>query len=176
MAYLQTLLWQMSLMFFLYTVHYSQIYKCWIFTSIQAYICFLYTARVLQYVEVWLRVTIAYTFTRVCHRSKQPTMHSPISHFAQKYIVLPLLFFIAHTRCAGAQLWVFFDVGFLRGRSMLASGRTWSEILASFGSSRKCFDCGALWLHVCAGGVYTVLPTVEGGQSVSSFSFGIISC
>ena len=42
--------------------------------------------------------THIHTFTCVCHLSKQSTMHKPTSHFAQKYSVLPLLFFIAHTQ------------------------------------------------------------------------------
>ena len=46
----------------------------------------------------WLLMLLIHTFTHVCHLSKQSMMHKPISHFPQKYSVLPLLFFIALTR------------------------------------------------------------------------------
>jgi len=41
--------------------------------------------------------TLIHTFTRICHLSKQSTMHKPTLHFVQKYSVLPLLFLILHT-------------------------------------------------------------------------------
>ena len=63
----------------------------------------------------------------------------------------------------------------LRDRSVLARGRTWSEILASFVPSRRCFGGGERWRHACAARVYTLLPFEERGQSENSFSSGSTS-
>jgi len=53
--------------------------------------------------RLYILYTVIFELTLVAHvthshiHSKQSTMHKPTPHFAQKYSVLPLLFFIIHT-------------------------------------------------------------------------------
>ena len=74
------------------------LFSSWVMFSLYTIYNFTYLQSRLRRNGFLAGCTLIHTFTRVCQLWKQSTMHKPTSHFAQKYSVLPLLFFIAHTR------------------------------------------------------------------------------